>query len=165
MFQLEAMLPLLILAFLGTPAVLTQSRYHGSETGKHFCIVAPEGEPVTGIWASLKNNILSSIRLKFGNNWSQEYGSSGRAEIEVKLNPDETVLGFSGSFYIFMHQIIITTSQPRELIIGPLTGRYVYTSYPENPNHVFRGICGYYVTGGLKGMRYLWGNVNGTCTE
>lgn len=109
--------------------------------------------------------LFPSLRLRLGNNWSQEYGSSGKAEIEVKLNPEETVLGFSGTYYSFMRQIIIITSQPRELIIGPLRGQYEYSSYPENPSHVFRGICGYYVTGGLKGIRFLWGSVNGTCTE
>ncbi|XP_034363740.1 prostatic spermine-binding protein-like [Arvicanthis niloticus] len=163
MFQLEVMLPLLILAFLGTPAILAQS-YHGNEIGKHSCISAPEGKNVTAIRIFIRSNVIVRIQLKFGEEWGKEYGAPGGRELEFKLNDDEKVMGIYTTSSTFVNQIIFITDQPREVMAGSFRGRDSHSSYPEKPTYMFRGVCVYYGPGGIRGIKFLWGTENSSCS-
>ncbi|XP_028616597.1 zymogen granule protein 16 homolog B [Grammomys surdaster] len=165
MFQLEAMLPLLILAFLGTPVVLTESKssYHGLESGKHFCTSAPEGKNVTGIRAFVKGLAIARIQLRFGQEWGKVYGGSGGNEAEVELE-NENIVGVFGTTSAFVNQVILLTDLGRQILLGSFRGRDDYSSFPKKPIYVLKGVCGYYVPGGIKGIKFLWGTLDSTCS-
>ncbi|XP_055466316.1 zymogen granule protein 16 homolog B-like, partial [Psammomys obesus] len=84
MFPLEAMLSLLVLALLGTPA-FSAGTYYGKRVGTHFCTTAPEGKNFTGIRAYFKGRAIAGIQMKFGDDWGQIYGYETRDNQESTL--------------------------------------------------------------------------------
>nr|AAA03478.1 demilune cell-specific protein [Mus musculus] len=127
MFQLEAMLPLLILAFLGTPTVLTQD-YHGPEVGKHSCTSAPEGKNITSIRVFLQGRSIVGIQFNYNNEDGQVYGSTAGKVMVARLNNEESIIAAEGTYSpSALTQIIFTTNQPRQLMVGYYVGSSEYS--------------------------------------
>lgn len=110
--------------------------------------------------------LFPSIQLRFDNgSWDERYGASGGNPVTVILNKEEKIIGISGTNGAYIYQIIIITDQPREMMLGNRRGTSDYTDYPIDPSHMFKGICAFYVPGGLRGIRFLWGDANSTCAQ
>lgn len=110
-------------------------------------------------------SLFPSIQLRYGDSWGERYGSPGGNEVTAVLNPEENVFGISGTRAAYISQISLVTDQPREILLGSRRGAFDYTDYPIDPSHKFRGLCGFYVPGGLKAIRILWGDGNSTCGQ
>lgn len=107
--------------------------------------------------------LFPRIQFRFDQEWGKEYGSPGGKELEVLLD-NEHIVGFIGTFSTLISQINIITDQPRDIILGSLRGRNDYSSFPKKPTYVFKGVCGFYGPAGIKGIKFLWGTVNSTCS-
>nr|AAH05655.1 Demilune cell and parotid protein 1 [Mus musculus] len=166
MFQLEAMLPLLILAFLGTPMVLTQD-YHGPEVGKHSCTSAPEGKNITSIRVFLKGRLIVGIQFNYNDNKDgQVYGSTAGKEMVARVSKEEHIIAVQGTYTpSALTQIIFTTNQPRQLMVGYYVGSSEYSSFPDDPSHVLKGACVSWRAGGIKSILFLWGTENSSCVK
>lgn len=110
-------------------------------------------------------SLFPSIQLRYGDSWGERYGSPGGNEVTAFLNQEEDVVGISGTRSAYIFQISFVTNQPREILLGSRRGAFDYTEYPIDSSQKFRGICGFYVPGGLKAIRILWGDENSTCGQ
>ncbi|XP_051035699.1 zymogen granule protein 16 homolog B-like [Phodopus roborovskii] len=148
MSQPQAMLLLLILAVLGTPAFCSEN-YYGRTTGTHFCTSIPEGKNLTRIRMYVRNNIIMGVQMKHGDQWGSLYGYSDGSLEELELNDGEDIMSLYGSYNSYMRQIVLYTTRPRDKIFGTAKANNEFTDYPQDPSHVLLGFCGYYVRGWL----------------
>ncbi|XP_040604150.1 zymogen granule protein 16 homolog B-like [Mesocricetus auratus] len=164
MFQPHAMLLLLILAVLGTPAFSTET-YYGTTTGTHFCTSVPEGQNLTGIRMYVRNSNIMGMQMQHGGNWGLLYGYSDGNPLELILGDDESVMSVYGTYGYYIQQLILSTTRPRDMYFGNTRAKNEFADSPQNPSHELLGFCGYFVRGGLRAVLPKWGSPGGSCKE
>ncbi|XP_049992043.1 pancreatic adenocarcinoma up-regulated factor [Alexandromys fortis] len=164
MFQPEAMLLLVILAMLGTPA-FSANDYYGTTTGTPFCTSIPEGKNLTGVRMYVRNNVIMGVQAEHDHTWGDVSGYAEGTPVVLTLSEDEHVLWVFGTYRTYIQQIVLYTSRPRDQYFGSLKGPNEFSDYPQNADHVLKGFCGFYVRGGLRAIKFVWGSASGTCSE
>lgn len=107
------------------------------------------------------------IQLNYNDNEDgQVYGSTAGKEMVARLSKEEHITGVEGSYSpSALTQIVFTTTQPRQLMVGYHVGIYQYSSYPDDPSFVLKGACVSWRAGGIKSILFLWGSENSSCVK
>nr|XP_045017235.1 zymogen granule protein 16 homolog B [Jaculus jaculus] len=156
MRRAEAVLLWLTLTLLGTPASGTQE-YYGSTVGNRFCTAPPSGEDIAAIRMTKNAVRLLSVQVKYGETWSDVYGTKGGTSKEFVLNPGEYITQVSGSYMINILHVTVYTDEGRKAIFGNKVGTE-FTVFPPKDGQVLKGFCGFYFLGGLKSIGFEWGD-------
>lgn len=106
-----------------------------------------------------------SVQAEHDHNWGDVSGYAEGTPVVLTLSEDEHVLWVFGTYRTYIQQIVLYTSRPRDQYFGSLKGPNEFSDYPQNADHVLKGFCGFYVRGGLRAIKFVWGSASGTCTE
>lgn len=106
-----------------------------------------------------------SVQAEHDGNWDVVNGYAEGTPVVLTLSEDEHVLWVFGTYRTYIQQIVLYTSRPRDQYFGSLKGPNEFSDYPQNADHVLKGFCGFYVRGGLRAIKFVWGSASGTCTE
>uniref|UniRef100_A0A8D2HYJ6 Jacalin-type lectin domain-containing protein n=1 Tax=Urocitellus parryii TaxID=9999 RepID=A0A8D2HYJ6_UROPR len=139
--QVEAMLLLLTLALLGSPACWADY------------LSGPRGPGSTGC---LGLGLSSSIQLQLGDFWDAVQGIPGGKSQELILGPDEYITEIHGTFLLNLKHLIVCTSRPRCASFGKTVGQ-AFSAFPKEEGEVLKGICVVRGAFGIRGISLMWG--------
>nr|AAH59096.1 Dcpp2 protein [synthetic construct] len=122
---------------------------------------------IISIRVFLQGRSIVGIQLNYNDNEDgQVYGSTAGKEMVARLSKEEHIIGVEGTYNpSALTQIIFTTNQPRQLMVGYHVGNYQYSSYPDDPSLVLKGACVSWRAGGIKSILFLWGSENSSCVK
>ena len=112
------------------------------------------------------NLVLSpSVQVQHDGSWDDVSGYAEGTPVLLTLSDDEQVFGVFGTYRTYIQQIVLYTNRPRDQYFGSLKGLNEFSDYPQNGDHVLKGFCGFYVRGGLRAIKFVWGSKSGTCSD